>query len=145
MGSLLGQRLTEEVLSIGNNEHKDDGGKKGSNQGAQPVAVEDNPQILLDQSPCLADKHHLLDGKGSLTVGQDPGPSSSCMYRPGRECTVDSRQRKSKNCAARPSNKTEVGGGDAPRKARYWGLRLKCHHSHAKPSILDEEASDLCG
>lgn len=96
MGSLLGQRLTEEVLSIGNNEHKDDGGKKGSNQGAQPVAVEDNPQILLDQSPCLADKHHLLDGKGSLTVGQDPGPSSSCMYRPGRECTVDSRQRKSK-------------------------------------------------
>lgn len=102
MGSLLGQRLTKEVLSIGNNEHKDDGSKKGSNQGAQPVAVEDNPQILLDQSPCLADKHHLLDGKGSLTVGQDPGPSSSCMYRPGRECTVDSRQRKSKKLCCAP-------------------------------------------
>lgn len=83
MGSLLGQRLTEEVLSIGNNEHEDDGCKKGSNQGAQPVAVEDNPQILLDQSPCLADKHRVLDEKGSLTVGQDPGPSS-CMYRPGQ-------------------------------------------------------------
>lgn len=28
---------------------------------------------------------------------------------------------------------------------QYWGQRLKCHHSHAKPSILEEEASDLCG
>lgn len=26
---------------------------------------------------------------------------------------------------------------------QYWGQRLKCHHSHAKPSILEEEASDL--
>lgn len=95
MGSLLGQRLTEEVLSIGNNEHEDDGCKKGSNQGAQPVAVEDNPQILLDQSPCLADKHRVLDGRARSLSARTQGRRRVCIDQ-DRGCTIDSRQRKSK-------------------------------------------------